>query len=97
MAVLIVFNVLLVAALACLVKPDLLARYTGGKPVPRWVFVVALVVLVSLRPFEEPSRHVSERRLPVLEQTPARQAAPVAAAPAGSSVVELAAESEGLR
>lgn len=47
----ILFNVLLVAALACLIKPQLLDRYTGGRTLPRWVFLIALLVLGAVSPY----------------------------------------------
>ena len=45
----IIFNVLFWATLACLVKPDLLAKYTGREPLPRWIFLVLLIVIVGLK------------------------------------------------
>lgn len=47
----ILFNALLVAALACLIKPQLLDRYTGGRTPPRWVFLIALLVLGAVSPY----------------------------------------------
>ncbi|TEU23074.1 hypothetical protein [Alkanindiges illinoisensis] len=45
----IIFNVLFWATLACLVKPDLLAKYTGSEPLPRWIILVLLIVIVGLK------------------------------------------------
>lgn len=45
----IIFNVLFWAMLACLVKPDLLVKYTGSEPLPRWIFLVLLIVIVGLK------------------------------------------------
>lgn len=45
----IIFNVLVIASLACLIKPSLIEKYTGEKPISRWVFLIALLVLVSVK------------------------------------------------
>lgn len=60
MTTMILFNVLLVAVLACLIKPGLLARYTGGEPWPRWIFLVALVVLVYVSPYARPPQEAPQ-------------------------------------
>ncbi len=45
----IIFNVLFWATLACLFKPDLLAKYIESEPLPRWIFLVLLIVIVGLK------------------------------------------------
>lgn len=55
--ILIVYNILFFATFACLIKPSLLANFIGREPLPRWIFAVALVIIVSVKP----NLHQSEK------------------------------------
>ena len=48
--ILIVYNILFFATFACLIKPSLLANFIGREPLPRWIFAVALLIIVSVKP-----------------------------------------------
>ncbi|MDH0897468.1 MULTISPECIES: hypothetical protein [unclassified Pseudomonas] len=80
MTTMILFNVLLVAVLACLIKPGLLARYTGGEPWPRWIFLVALVVLVYVSPYGRPPQEAQQAQAAPPPDTATPSVAPAAAA-----------------
>ena len=86
MTTMILFNVLLVAVLACLIKPGLLARYTGGEPWPRWIFLVALVVLVYVSPYARPPQEA-----PQAQAVQPPDTAPSVAPAAAATPVEAAA------
>lgn len=45
----IIFNILFWITLACLIKPSLLSRYTGSDPLPRWIFLIALFLIVAIK------------------------------------------------
>ncbi|MDG9927897.1 MULTISPECIES: hypothetical protein [unclassified Pseudomonas] len=89
MTTMILFNVLLVAVLACLIKPGLLARYTGGEPWPRWIFLVVLLVLSYLSPYgpQQEVQQVQNR-----PSTPVDTGPSVVEAAAATTPVEVAAE-----
>lgn len=46
---LILFNVLIIATFACLIKPSLLSNLIGGEPWSRWIFLVLLIVVVQVK------------------------------------------------
>lgn len=49
MFMIIIFNILFWATLVCLIKPTLLAPYTGGEPLPRWIFLILLFLIVGIK------------------------------------------------
>ena len=92
----ILFNVLLVATLACLIRPQLLDRYTAGRTLPRWVFLIALLVLGAISPYRggsspqpgEAHTSVAECDSATTSACVPAEEAPTAAAAAASAPLE---------
>ncbi|RMX07766.1 hypothetical protein D8I35_01110 [Corticibacter populi] len=91
----IAFNVLFIAVLACLFRPRLLSQITGGEPLSRWWFAIAMMALTAVSPYGPRGSH-STTPGNARTQSPARLATPVAepvaaAAPAAAVRTEEAA------
>ncbi|TCB37495.1 hypothetical protein E0H82_02495 [Acinetobacter sp. ANC 4910] len=81
--ILIVYNILFFATFACLIKPSLLANFIGREPLPRWIFAVALVIIVSMKPnSHEPEKddakiQTATQNLATTVEVTAAEAAPI--------------------